>query len=161
MSLQDRIREHVNSLEGVHRLGIPEAQAFLETVDQRTRTAWLKAREAELVALEMQRYALSLRGQARARGKAREFDDLADSVPAEDVHARFKVDYEITPGDRMWLRDMTAEDLHAAADRLEARAHTIAMEGAILRAIAKRLKKGQTVADVWQPEELDDLFQAA
>lgn len=143
-----------------------EAHKLVERLredDPDTLAKWLDDRAEEVVARELQHLVASDRGRSSRRQGARAFAKFREAQEAAGQPLAWgdfaHLTYCVDDGNR-WkpLVDMTApECLYVAEDR-ERRAEANRLEAALMRAVAKRLKKGQTVAEAYTPDQLAALL---
>jgi len=138
-----------------------EAHLLVEKLrrsDPDTLAKWLDDRAEELVARHMQSLLVSERGLDRHRRRGRTFAKFVGQ-DGEQTWDEFALEYCVNDANE-WkpVRLMTKADCQFVAADRERRAKANGLEAAFMRALARRLKAGQTVGDVFTVQQVSALM---
>lgn len=124
---------------------------------------WLNTQAETIVWQAINDRDRSLRSHARSAGGRKAFAEAAEAHAAGDSAALGRwlaTPFSVADGLRKPLAQMTRDDLNFAAGAYEERANQNAMTAALLKAIAKKVRRGTTVSDHFTDEQVDGLWQS-
>jgi len=167
LSVDDFIRDRILACDDGFVLAVEAEKAVAELREKHGPTLrhWLDENAARFVTERMGEHLRSERAKTVRRRNPRAFAGAEAAFQAGDAHAFddvLDVSYCVN-GEKEWkpFRSMTRDDCEYVAVDYEKDAAASAMEAALMRQVAKKLRNGQTVGDVFTAEQVARMRQAA
>ena len=127
----------------------------LRATDPELLAGWLNEHAVAIITRAISKMDRSARTLARRITDHPVFADAAErGEVARFLDVRYVVDDELN---RLRLRDMTADHLKFVADKYEESARVNRMEAAFMAALAKKLRKNETVGDRFTDNQVEAL----